>query len=202
MSATIRLSRYGRAKRPFYRLVVVDSRVRRDGAYLEKLGVYNPIPAQFEVEVNASAAIEWLNKGATMTDTARSLLRNQGVLYRWHLEKSGTATAEVDEKVAAFVEARSQKVVADKMKVEQARQKKRQAEADAIAAKQKAEQEAAAAAAAEAEATKKAEADAAKAEATAKAEADAAPESGAKEVAEDAAGDAEGEKADDGEAPK
>ena len=194
MSASIRLSRYGRAKRPFYRLVVVDSRTRRDGAYIDKLGIYNPIPAQYEVEVDASLAIEWLNKGATMTDTARSLLRNQGVLYRWHLEKSGTPAAEVEEKVAAFVESRSKKVAADKLRVEQERQKKRQAEADALAAKKKAEEEA------EAAAAKKAEEEAAAAK---KAEEEAAAASASEEsegAAEDAAPEASEDAADDGEA--
>ncbi len=102
MPATIRLTRMGRKKHPFYRLVVLDSRARRDGAYIDKLGYYNPFVTPYEVQLDHDKAIEWLSKGAGMSDTARSLLRNEGVLYRWHLMKSGLALEEIEAKVEEY----------------------------------------------------------------------------------------------------
>ncbi len=102
MATTIRLTRMGRKQAPFYRLVVCDSRTRRDGSYIESLGYYNPMPDAFQLEVDHGRAIDWLVKGAQPTDTAKSLLRTEGVLHRWHLMKSGSAAAEIDAQVEEF----------------------------------------------------------------------------------------------------
>ena len=102
MATTIRLTRMGRKQAPFYRIVVCDSRTRRDGDYIESLGFYNPMPDAYRLEIDHARAIDWLGKGAQPTDTARSLLRNEGVLYRWHLLKSGTAEPDVDAQVEEF----------------------------------------------------------------------------------------------------
>ena len=85
MATTIRLTRMGKKKRPFYRLVVLDSRVRRDGAYLANLGHYNPFVEPAEVKLHADEIVAWLGKGATVSDSARSLLKREGVLYRFSL---------------------------------------------------------------------------------------------------------------------
>lgn len=100
MATTIRLTRMGRKQAPFYRVVVCDSRIRRDGAYIESLGFYNPLPDAYELSIDHAKAIEWLDKGAQPTDTARSLLRTEGVLYRWHLQKAGES--DIDAKVEEF----------------------------------------------------------------------------------------------------
>ena len=102
MAASIRLTRMGRKQAPFYRLVVCDSRVRRDGDYIENLGHYNPMPDAYQLTVDHEKALEWLGKGAVPTDTARSLLRNEGVLLRWHLAKAGTPAEEIESKVEEF----------------------------------------------------------------------------------------------------
>ena len=102
MATTIRLTRLGRKQAPFYRLVVCDSRTRRDGSYIESLGYYNPMPDAYQLEVDHGRAIDWLDKGAQPTDTAKSLLRTEGVLYRWHLIKSGTGAAEIDSQVEEY----------------------------------------------------------------------------------------------------
>ncbi len=102
MAASIRLTRMGRKQAPFYRLVVCDSRVRRDGDYIESLGHYNPMPDAYQLMVDHEKALKWLGKGAVPTDTARSLLRNEGVLLRWHLAKAGTPAAEIESKVEEF----------------------------------------------------------------------------------------------------
>ncbi|NTV04118.1 30S ribosomal protein S16, partial [bacterium] len=89
MSTTIRLTRMGRKQRPFYRLIVTDSRNRRDGAYLANLGFYNPFADPLEVKLHEQEIIAWLRKGATVSETARSLMRREGVLLRWELLRQG-----------------------------------------------------------------------------------------------------------------
>ncbi len=79
MVVRIRLARHGRKKRPFYRLVVADSRSPRDGKFIEMIGTYNPLTDPVEVKVNEERAIYWLKVGAQPSDTARSLLRKAGV---------------------------------------------------------------------------------------------------------------------------
>jgi small subunit ribosomal protein S16 len=73
MSVKIRLQRHGKKGKPFFHIVVADARARRDGRFIEKLGVYNPItnPATIELDVDA---VKWLNNGAQPTDTARAIL--------------------------------------------------------------------------------------------------------------------------------
>lgn len=102
MAATIRLTRMGKKKRPFYRLVVVDSRARRDGAYLANLGYYNPFVEPAEVDLRIDECVEWLGKGAEMRDTARSLLKREGVLYKFSLVRQGLDAAEIEAKMEAW----------------------------------------------------------------------------------------------------
>jgi small subunit ribosomal protein S16 len=71
----------GHAKRPFYRIVVMDSAAPRDGASLGQVGTYDPLQAR--VEIDEPAALKWLSRGARLTDTVRSLLDHQGILARW-----------------------------------------------------------------------------------------------------------------------
>lgn len=102
LAATIRLTRMGKKKRPFYRLVVVDSRARRDGAYLANLGYYNPFVEPAEVDLRIDECVEWLGKGAEMRDTARSLLKREGVLYKFSLVRQGLDAAEIEAKMEAW----------------------------------------------------------------------------------------------------
>ena len=73
----------GSKKRPFYRLVVADSRAARDGRFIETLGWYNPIADPAEINVDEEKALYWLQKGAQPSDTARALLRKSGVLDKF-----------------------------------------------------------------------------------------------------------------------
>ena len=79
MSVKIRLKRYGTKKRPFYRLVVVDSRRPRDGRTIEEVGLYHPIEVEGkQLRIKEDRVREWIQKGARPTDTVRRLLnRNQ-----------------------------------------------------------------------------------------------------------------------------
>ena len=76
---SIRLSRAGAKKRPFYHVVVTDSRKRRDGAYLERLGYYNPVGRDHEVnlQIDLERADYWLDQGARPSERVLQLLKAQ-----------------------------------------------------------------------------------------------------------------------------
>ena len=80
MATRIRLRRIGRKKQPVFRIVVTDKRNPRDGSFVETLGHYNPRTDPVELQVDAEKAKAWLAKGATPSDTVRSLLKKAGVL--------------------------------------------------------------------------------------------------------------------------
>ena len=83
MAVKIRLSRQGRKKAPFYRLVVADSRSPRDGKFIDLIGTYNPMTDPATVTIDEERALYWLNHGALPSDTARGLLRKQGILEKF-----------------------------------------------------------------------------------------------------------------------
>jgi small subunit ribosomal protein S16 len=104
VSVKIRLTRAGRKKRPFYRIVVMDSRDRRDGAYIEHLGVYHPNNQPAHVEIKEGKALEWMLQGAIPSDTVRSLFSKHGLMLRFDLKKRGTSNDKIDEAVAKWAE--------------------------------------------------------------------------------------------------
>jgi small subunit ribosomal protein S16 len=73
----MRLTRIGSKKRPYYRIVVIEKRRARNGRFLEVLGQYNPIANPVQLELNSERAQYWLSKGATPSETVRSLLRKK-----------------------------------------------------------------------------------------------------------------------------
>ena len=75
----IRLKRMGAHKRPFYRVVVADSRTPRDGRFIEEIGTYNPLKDPAEIKSDVEAAQKWISNGAQPTDTVRALLKKSGV---------------------------------------------------------------------------------------------------------------------------
>ncbi len=79
----IRLTRVGRKKKPYYRLVATDSRSPRDGDFLEILGFYNPHTEPVQVRLKPERIIAWLTRGAQPTDTVRSLLKKEGIWQRF-----------------------------------------------------------------------------------------------------------------------
>ena len=79
MSLKIRLKRLGSKKRPFYRIVVADSRTARNGRFIEELGYYNPLTQPKEVKVDAEKVNYWIGVGAKPTDTVNRLFKNNGV---------------------------------------------------------------------------------------------------------------------------
>ena len=87
MAVKIRLQRHGKKGKPFYWIVVADSRAKRDGKYLQKLGVYDPNINPARVEVNFEEALKWLENGAIPTNTTRTLLSYKGIMLKYHLSK-------------------------------------------------------------------------------------------------------------------
>lgn len=80
MAVRIRLARMGAKKKPFYRLVAADSQSPRDGRFLEILGYYDPMKDPAVVKVHEDKVNYWLEKGARLTESAKALLKNQGLL--------------------------------------------------------------------------------------------------------------------------
>lgn len=82
MAVKIRLRRMGAKKKPFYRIVVADSRFPRDGRFIEEIGYYDPLKEPSVIKIDESKARDWLKKGAQLTDTARSLFASAGILKK------------------------------------------------------------------------------------------------------------------------
>lgn len=99
MATKIRLARHGRKSRPFYHVVVADSRAPRDGRYIEKIGTYNPMTDPASIELNFDRALYWLTVGAQPTDTAKRILSYEGVLLKKHLLE-GVKKGAFDEAAA------------------------------------------------------------------------------------------------------
>jgi small subunit ribosomal protein S16 len=95
LSVHVRLLRMGAKKRPFYRIVAVDSRRARDGSYLENLGTYNPITTPAEVIVREQQLSQWLDRGAEPSETVRSLLTQIGYMEKRERAKRGEDVSEV-----------------------------------------------------------------------------------------------------------
>ena len=87
----IRLMRMGATKRPFYRVVVADSRSPRDGRFIENIGKYHPLEDPSRIEIDEDRAMYWLTEGAQPTEQARALLKLQGIWARFESERPGTA---------------------------------------------------------------------------------------------------------------
>lgn len=149
MATKIRLQRFGKKGKPFYHVVVADSRAPRDGKFIERLGSYNPNTNPATIELNFDKAVKWVLNGAEPTDTARAILSYKGVLYKKHLEggiKKGALTQEqADAKFATWLESKAGKIAG---KTEGLASGKAEARKAALAAEAKKNEERAAAIAA------------------------------------------------------
>ena len=138
MPVKIRLQRHGKKGKPFFWVVAADSRAKRDGKFLEKIGTYNPNTNPATIDLNIDAAAQWLFHGAQPTDTARAILSYKGAMLKHHLNggvRKGAITQEqADAKFDAWVAEKE-------AKVQGKRDGLSQAEADAKAKAFKAEQE-------------------------------------------------------------
>ncbi|WP_240375279.1 30S ribosomal protein S16 [Bacillus piscicola] len=89
MAVKIRLKRIGSKKRPYYRLVVADSRAPRDGRFIEEIGTYNPLKDPVEVSIDNEKALKWMLDGAKPSDTVRNLFSREGLMEKLHNAKYG-----------------------------------------------------------------------------------------------------------------
>ena len=114
MPVRIRLQRHGKKGKPFYWIVAADSRSKRDGRYLEKLGIYNPNTNPATVELDVEGAVKWLQNGAQPSDTARTLLSYKGAMIKHHLNggvrKGAFTQDEADKKFTAWLEEKQAKI--------------------------------------------------------------------------------------------
>ncbi len=99
MPTRIRLQRKGKKGQPFYHLVVADGRAPRDGKFIERLGTYNPMTHPATIVIDFDRALHWVQVGAQPSDTARSILSNQGVMLKHHLIKGIAKGALTEEQV-------------------------------------------------------------------------------------------------------
>lgn len=114
MPVKIRLQRHGKKGKPFYWVVAADSRSKRDGKYLEKLGTYNPNTNPATINLNVDGSVKWLSNGAQPTDTARAILSYKGVMMKHHLlggvRKGALTEEQAEEKFKAWVEEKEKSV--------------------------------------------------------------------------------------------
>ncbi len=101
MAVKIRLTRMGKKKQPTYRVVVIDSRKPRDGAYIEQIGRYDPRQEPSLIEIDNERALAWLRNGAQPTDRARKLLEISGAWTRFRIDKGDIHTIETPAPPAA-----------------------------------------------------------------------------------------------------
>ena len=152
MPVKIRLQRHGKKGKPYFWIIAADSRSKRDGKFLEKIGHYNPTTNPAQIELDVDSAVKWLQNGAQPTDTARAILSYKGALMKNHLAggvRKGALTEEqaeakfnewleskkgsIDHKKASLSEAK-EKAKAEKLAAEKAVNEKRAADAAAAAA--------------------------------------------------------------------
>ena len=114
MPVKIRLQRHGKKGKPYYWIVAADTRAKRDGKYLEKLGSYNPNTNPPLIELNVDSSVKWLQNGAQPTHTARNILSYKGVMLKHHLlggvSKGALTSEEAEAKLAAWVEEKETKI--------------------------------------------------------------------------------------------
>lgn len=157
MPVKIRLQRHGKKGKPFFWIVAADGRAKRDGKFLEKLGIYNPTTNPATIELNVDGAVKWMRNGAQPTDTAKRILSYKGAMLKKHLlagvDKGALTEEQANEKFEAWLKEKEDKVFSKTQQVEQstseAKQKalaaekeanaKRKAAADATLAEEAAE---------------------------------------------------------------
>ena len=130
MPVKIRLQRHGRKKRPYFWIVAADSRAKRDGKFLEQLGIYNPQTNPATIELDVDASVKWLRNGAQPTDTAKRILSYKGALLKKHLlkgvDKGAFDMDEAEKRFNDWITEKENKVLTKAEKIEQEKQEARE----------------------------------------------------------------------------
>ena len=137
MSVKLRFKRMGRKKRPFYRLVAIDSRTRRDGREIEKLGWFNPSSVDETFKFNENRVVHWLDQGAIPSLTVKNILGKVGFNHKYHLLRLGKSEDEIAKEMEAFLGRQKDK---EQGKIEKKKLKKEQESATAKAEEAPAEE--------------------------------------------------------------
>ncbi|MGV6946927.1 30S ribosomal protein S16 [Sphingobacterium kyonggiense] len=149
MATKIRLQRHGKKGKPFYHVVVADARAPRDGKFIERIGSYNPNTNPATIVLDFEKALDWMNKGAQPTDTARTILSDKGVLFKKHLQggvkKGAFDDAKAEELFNNWVESKDAQIEGKKSGLAKTKEEAKKA---ALAAEAKKKEEKAAAIAA------------------------------------------------------
>jgi small subunit ribosomal protein S16 len=135
MPVKIRLQRHGKKGKPFYWIIAADVRSKRDGKYLEKLGIYNPTTNPATIELDVDGAVKWLQNGAQPTDTARAILSYKGALLKNHLaggvRKGAISEEQAEEKFQAWLTEKENKVSTKKETLSKEQEAEKQKALDA-----------------------------------------------------------------------
>lgn len=138
MAVKIRLKRFGKKKAPFYRVIVIDGRAKRDGRALEEIGLYHPLNNPSRIEINSERALYWLSVGAQPSDQVRALLKLTGDWGKFKGDKDAKSTVQVAEgKLSPEDQIKQVAADAEKLKAAKAEAKEKaakEAEAEAKAA--------------------------------------------------------------------
>ena len=103
MAVVIRLQRHGRTKRPFYRIVAIDSRNRRDGRELERLGWYNPLISNENIDIKEDRINYWIENGANTSDAVHGLFKKIGFNMKRELQRQGKSQEEIEKLVSEYL---------------------------------------------------------------------------------------------------
>lgn len=126
MATKIRLQRHGRKGNAFFHIVIADSRAKRDGRYVEKIGTYNPITNPATIVLDLDRAVHWLQVGAEPTNTVRNILSYKGALMKKHLlggvAKGAFSQEEAEKKFEAWLEERANAVENKKSNIAKAKE--------------------------------------------------------------------------------
>ncbi len=114
MATRIRLQRFGKKNQAFYHLVIADGRAPRDGRFIEQIGTYNPLTHPATVNINFDRALYWVEAGASPSDTARSILKHEGIYLMKHLRggiaKGALTQLDADRKFDAWKQEKDSKL--------------------------------------------------------------------------------------------
>ena len=126
MAVRIRLARRGRKKLAIFDIVIADARSPRDGKIIEKIGNYNPNTNPAKINLDGDKALEWLNKGAQPSETARAILSYKGILLKKHLQmgvkKGALKQEEADKKLEAWLKEKEEKINKKISSIEESKQ--------------------------------------------------------------------------------